>query len=504
MIRVFCLVLFAFALDAQGQEVDRGQLPFSYFRGQPLHIGNQVQLLADDYIVEDRWKLTRTVGKVKKYLRNPILVRDRPWEDSAGGSPSVLWDEKMHKFRMWYQSFSLHSYFTHDGPSYFVGYAESDDGFNWVKPELEGFPFAGYPRTNVVTAGRDNLRAGAMQVQLNPDQSNPQKRFMMVYAGYQVDLAYSPDGLHWKVVERPLLAYKSDSPNHMVWNPELGLWFLYERPAVRSNGRGPVPEGLRHTGRRESLSTSPDLVNWSMPRTVFYPDERDEADYDSVFVFRRYGMFLDLYAQMAQEHGLSETETYLATSRDGVSWERTWDRKPFVPRGPEGSYDHGQVEPATTPPIDVGEDMLMYYSICPVGQSEWSSESGVGVCRLRKDRFIGQVAAAETGYLLTRQFVFEGNTLKLNCSALPIPYHKESDGIRVAILEQPDFQSKATQFERAVAGFSLEDSDQIVTDNTAHVVTWRGKSDLSALRGHAIYLRFRLQNASLYSFQIAP
>ena len=325
---------------------------------------------------------------------------------------------------------------------------------------------------------------------------------MMVYTSQTVDLAYSPDGLHWTTVERPLLAYKTDFPNHLVWIPESKMWFLYERPAVRSNGRGPVPEGLRHTGRRMSLSTSLDMINFSLPRTILYPDERDQPDYDNVYVFRRYGMFLALYSEMYQEHDQSQTEMHIATSRDGIRWDRTWDRQPLVPRGPDGAYDHGIIEPGTSAPLAFGEDMLIYYWASPFGQSEWAGEGGIAVCRLRKDRFIGQVAGQETGYMLTRQFVLEGNTLKLNCAAPPIPYHKESDGIRVAILEQPDFKSKTTQFENAVPGFALEDSDQVVTDDLSHTVTWHGKSDLSALRGHSIYLRFQMKNAALYSFQI--
>jgi hypothetical protein len=147
--------------------------------------------------------------------------------------------------------------------------------------------------------------------------------------------------------------------------------------------------------------------------------------------------------------------------------------------------------------------MLIYYWASPYGQSEWAAEGGVAVGRLRKDRFIGQVAGNQTGYLLTRQFLLEGSELHLNCSALPIPYHKESDGIRVAILQQPDFQTKEATFEKAVPGFTLEDSDQVVTDNTSHTFTWHGKSDLSALKGKAIYLRFQMKNAALYTFQVA-
>ncbi len=42
-------------LPAWPQPARFGSVPESYFRGEPLRIGNQTQLLVDDYAVEDRW-----------------------------------------------------------------------------------------------------------------------------------------------------------------------------------------------------------------------------------------------------------------------------------------------------------------------------------------------------------------------------------------------------------------------------------------------------------------
>ena len=284
----------------------------------------------------------------------------------------------------------------------------------------------------------------------------------------------------------------------------MSLWYAYVRPSVRPNGPGPLPEGLRHTGRRLALSTSPDLKSWTIPHTVLYPDERDDPDYDCATVFRRDGVFFALYTVMHQEHGSSETEPYVAVSRDGIHWERTWDRQPLIPHGPEGSYDHGQIEPGSGPPIEVGDDMLIYYYASPYGQKEWESETGVAMCRLRKDRFIGQYAGDQTGYLLTRQFILDGSTLKLNCSALPGPYMQESDGIKVEVIAAPDYKTKETLWETAIPGFAFADCERIITDDPAHVVTWHRKSDLSALKGRSVYLRFQMKNAALYGFQVAP
>ena len=500
-----CLFSGSSVAAQKGDLKSESPVPFSYFRGEPLRIGNQIQLLVDDYLIEDRWKLKREVGRVNKFMRNPVIVQDKPWEDAVGGYPSVLYDDKSGKYLMWYQCFNLSNYFSKEGPSHYVGHAESEDGFNWTKPRLEGASFGGYERTNVVSAGRGGTRAAGMQVFLNPDQSDPEKRFVMVYIGSSgIDMSYSPDGRRWADAAKPLFNYHSDFSNHLLWVPEREVWYLYVRSPIRPNGMGSLPEGLRHTGRRLAVSTSPDLDNWSLPRTILYPDELDQPDYDNFYIFRRHGVFLALYSEMFQEHDRSETEIHFASSRDGVRWQRTWDREPLVPRGEKGAFDHGLVAPGTSPPLEVGPNLLIYYYASPVGQYYWFRETGVGVCRLRKDRFIGHHAGKDTGYLLTRQFILEGNRLVLNCRALPHPYHKDSDGIRVSIIQAPDFKSRETRWETAVPGFSLEDCDRIVTDSLTHTVSWNGKSDLNQLKGKAIYLRFQLKNADLYTIQIQP
>jgi hypothetical protein len=79
-----CLLLPAWA-----QQARFGAVPASYFRGEPLRIANQIQLLVDDYAVEDRWKVTRETGAVLKHLRNPVLVQDKPWEEAVGGAQAM-------------------------------------------------------------------------------------------------------------------------------------------------------------------------------------------------------------------------------------------------------------------------------------------------------------------------------------------------------------------------------------------------------------------------------
>lgn len=69
-------------------------------------------------------------------LPHPVLVPSAPWEKVAVMVPSVLWDEKMHEYRMWYSG----------GEQYepdAIGYATSPDGITWTKrpaPVFEADP----------------------------------------------------------------------------------------------------------------------------------------------------------------------------------------------------------------------------------------------------------------------------------------------------------------------------------------------------------------------------
>ena len=83
----------------------------SYFADEPLRIGAGSHLLLDDDLVEDRWGLERVLHRPDKFLKNPILLRDKPWEGDVAYRPCVLYDEALGRYRMWYQCFSYANYY---------------------------------------------------------------------------------------------------------------------------------------------------------------------------------------------------------------------------------------------------------------------------------------------------------------------------------------------------------------------------------------------------------
>ena len=56
--------------------------------------------------------------------------------------------------------------------------------------------------------------------------------------------------------------------------------------------------------------------------------------------------------------------------------------------------------------------------------------------------------------------------------------------------------------DEAWEGFTRTDCDRFTGDDTAHVVSWKGRSGVNEVLGYA-RVRFYLKNAELFSFRIA-
>ncbi len=70
-----------------------------YFAGEPLRIGNDVQFLCDDYVVEDRYGLKRVVGPVEKHPANPLDTGPAlPWESYRPVLGDVVYDPEEKHF----------------------------------------------------------------------------------------------------------------------------------------------------------------------------------------------------------------------------------------------------------------------------------------------------------------------------------------------------------------------------------------------------------------------
>ncbi len=89
--------------------------------------------------------LTESFQAMKKHPSNPVLETGPP--GSFDGLRAHAYGEVLHeegKFRMWYTGLGRYQSRHH------VGYAESEDGVNWVKPILNQVEYGGSKANNIV------------------------------------------------------------------------------------------------------------------------------------------------------------------------------------------------------------------------------------------------------------------------------------------------------------------------------------------------------------------
>ena len=90
------------------------------------------------------------------------------------------------------------------------------------------------------------------------------------------------------------------------------------------------------------------------------------------------------------------------------------------------------------------------------------------------------------GELITKPLTFTGKSLSLNFAT------SAAGSLRV---ELQDARGKA------LPGYTLNDCDALFGDTVDRTVTWQSKSDLAALIGHVVRMRFVLRDADLFALQ---
>lgn len=119
----------------------------------------------------------------------------------------------------------------------------------------------------------------------------------------------------------------------------------------------------------------------------------------------------------------------------------------------------------------------------------WFERDGsLGLAWLRLDGFVGLRAGEEPGWVKTKPFKLEGKRLEVNVDA------REGGRIRVEVLDEAG---------QAIGGFSGDEAiPYISVDELRMRPRWEPQDDLSSLVGKIIRLKFHLQKAVLYAFQV--
>ena len=377
-------------------------------------------------------------------------------------------------------------------------------------------------------AGLVAVMVGCPSVMLDPRESDPSRRYKMVYlnldrrrsgggpGGLRMDV--SPNGIDWTPNEAnpiipgwrsdvEVLTYDPEDDKYVLWgryggtpgsgHPDFDGWFSPVYPAR--------PEGIWGTRRRIYRMESPDLAEWSAPELLWDPDDDDNLD-DSFYAFvpwRAGEMHLGLLNVL---HQVDNTlDMYLHHSRDGRDWKRFLDHRPFVPRGGDGTYDQFDIE-APTQPLVVGDELWIYYGGMSVHHDWWImpkdrrpdvpeareahySEDGHHLClaTLRLDGYVSLDATVREGWVETKPVFSTGRHLYINGRCGPKGY------IDVEVMDG---------WNNVWEEYSRENCRTFTADAVHHRVAWSRSDTIDEVPG-AVKLKFYLRDAELYGFQFA-
>jgi hypothetical protein len=451
--------------------------------------------------------VVRIVHQPRKYASNPILIADRPWEkrDEIRANGTILHDIGAGRYRMYYDGGHLLAY--------------SDDGIRWSKPSLGLVEFEGSKDNNIVFDYDSPRDMGSFV--FDPREPDSNRRWKA--AGFYYDRPphpqwsrragaygskaglyafFSADGIHWNPHAILLIPGRQgklagstwplsgvDDVTTVTWDDRLGKFVAWLKIWDMTGGR---------LYRARAMAMSDDFLHWSEPWVSLLPDRLDPPDLQlyGMTGWPYQGMWLGMLRTLHSATANQPVDLQLVASHDGLHWARAGNRGAFIPNGPDGSYDHGYHNDFTNPPLRFGDELYFYYASTAFGKDAAPTDLPTGIClaKLRVDGFASlRVSAHGDGphTVVTRPLDFTGRRLCVNAEASKGP-------IQVEILAgdpEGDLQT--------IAGFAAQDSLPLTGDGIRQIVTWKTRSDLAALAGRRIRLKFYLNRmAALYSFSI--
>jgi len=507
-----------------------------------LHIGTEKQLFLDNFILDHLEDVKRVICKPQRPEKPILRSRDLPWEFNASTHPAAaLQDPNDGKFMLWYTQSYVGGAWGDSGM--ILCYAESQDCQHWEK-RLSGkcIPFKDHKATNIVLEDSGHHIA----IVVNPDQSDPARRFMILYNPNDKALdrgqktmstvAASPDGLQWTTISEDT-PMRHHHYQRAIWDDSINKWIAYSQYSHHWN--------FLHRKRQVGRQTSDDFINWS-PKEVVLSVDNDphlppNVEFHEMSIRKVGGLYIGIATEFHTEpiwvvgktgnwRDQAYTTLSLYVSRDGIQWQRASGSEPWVDNGRPGSYSAGFVSSSVAGQLVHNGKIYIphftkstkqswhgrpqqpkYKNIRPlpttfVPEENFEKrdrdhtrlvnnlgkyprdEGGISTLILREDGWAELKPNYENGKVITRQFVFEGDILKINAEAYG----------GYIIVEVVDTNFKPFD------GLSTEDCDPVVSSNPNqiwHTVSWKGKSNQSALWNKPVRLIFHLHQASIYAFQ---
>ena len=455
-----------------------------------------------------------------------VFSRQERWEKENVHYPTVIREED--RYRMWYVAFA-------DPEDPWVKqanlpgklttlwcYAESEDGYNWERPNLGVFEFDGSTDNNIVfAAGESGGHYGYMNV-MRDDHGDPQERYKAITIGGRffvdgkpasekevIELraardaagdageigvnitsqmmilgGVSPDGIHWTHFEEPIMEppWLLDTQNILQFDSAIGKYVIYLRS---------LHERRRAVSRYEADDFRGPWGNHHMVLTAEPDDPPDWDIYAPCYCPHPHGKHLMFFSPYRRASDL--VDVYLATSHDGKLWFRP-ERTPIIPT----SDRYGSLYP-TPELVELSDDRWGLMTMgCPHPHNLFNHTLSHDFfwATWKRDRLVAWEADDYAEFALSEQEC-AGEQLRLNFAT-----HQPGAFVKVEIVDG-GLPSRATAAAPPpVPGFSFDDCDALSGDELDAVVSWKGKTDLSALAGKKVHLRFRMARTRLFAVDL--
>ena len=480
---------------------------------EPVDIGGRRELFVDNAVIG------KTSGDLRLALHRPerkeiVFATDQPWEGNASGYQSVF--QADGKYRMYYRG--CHFLSNKGNPAYpsVLCYAESADGIHWTRPDAGICEFKNSKANNIIVnaemfkaVGGDPAHTAAFY-DANP-ACPPDQRYKVVIRGRGgLYVLGAGDALHFRLLgENPCVTDGAfDSQNVIFWDPAIKKYRAYYRNfrngirdilTAASEDILKFPPGkqvAREQGKDYALYTNQMQPYYRAPHIILgFPERYNDRGAEAMKwpamqalpgLENRRGRYSG-----HPRYATAVTDAVLLASHDGET-VRLWEES-FMRPGPRTKESWvygdnfifwGMVETASH--LGDAPNEISFYST----EAYWEGNATkIRRSTLRLDGFVSAQATCAGGELVTKPLIFAGGALSLN-------FETGGPGELKVEIQNPD--------GTPVPGFALSDCFPIFGDHLDFPVSWKGKgTDVSALAGKPVRLRFTLKDADLYAFQFA-
>jgi hypothetical protein len=427
------------------------------------------------------------------------LKPDRPWEERLH-SLSII--REGQKLRCWYaanipkqeQKLAFQNERAIETGGTAICYAESTNGFDWVKPNLAACSFNGARENNIVSYA--NFIASVFRDENGPVEERyksfefgklPPDELAKSKGGnlntYCLYALVSPDGYHWRsLTNNPLIRHFCDTQNVGSWDPLLKKYVGYFRD--------------HQGGRAISRSETEDFHSWPPPQPLLVPGPEDGPDID--YYSNGYTTYpgrpsLRLLFPAIYHQAADRVDVRLAISLEGRGY--SWvSHDPIIELGKASEWDGGQVY-ASPNLIRLADNRLALpyggsqethnEGYFPAFYKSYNRPSGFGWAIWDDARLAG-IEAEGAGEFYTSSFRAEADAIEVNLRA--------AAGGRALFEFCEDGEP--------VKGFSLADSIPLEGDHLWVPMQWKGKSDISELKSKKLQLHVVLTTAKIFGYRM--